>query len=186
MRSKIIILTLVLSLFPFGAAFAQRYSVATNTVDWLMLGTLNADIGIGVSQHVSVHAGAELNPWTYNAGDEEHQFELRQNSYWAGARWWPWHVYSGWWAGADLRYSMYNFGGILSDETEEGEAYGIGAYGGYTMMLNKWINLDFGVGILGGYRKYTRYSCPVCGIRVENGDGGFILPDARVAIQFIF
>ena len=167
-------------------ALAQRFAVGTNAVDWISLGTINAEASIAVSQHVSVHVGAELNPWTFKAGDKETQFEARQNSYWAGARWWPWHVYSGWWAGGDARYSVYNIGGIWSREAEEGDAWGAGAYGGYSIMLNEFWNLDLGVGFWGGYKRYTRYACPLCGVRTEEGGTPFILPDARIAIQLIF
>ena len=165
---------------------AQRFSVGTNAVDWASLGTINLDGSVAVSQHASVHAGAEVNPWTFRAGDQATQFQLRHASYWAEGRWWPWYVYSGWWFGGDLRYSVYNLGGVLSRETQEGDAYGIGAYAGYSLMLTPFMNIDFGVGVWGGYTQYTRYACPLCGVRIDHGGKGFILPDARVAIQFIF
>ena len=167
-------------------ASAQRFSVGTNAVDWLSLGTINAEASVAVSQRVSFHVGAELNPWTYAAGDQKKQFELRQNSYWAGARWWPWHVYSGWWFGADARYSIYNLGGVIKRETEEGDAYGGGLYGGYSIMLNETWNLDLGAGLWGGYKKYVKYACPLCGVKVDEGEKVFFLPDARIAIQLIF
>lgn len=169
------------------SASAQRFSVGTNALDWASLGTANLEIGVAASQNISAHLGAEFNPWTWGEkGNQEKQFQARQVSYWGGVRWWPWHVYSGWWAGGTLRYSMYNIGGVFEDRTEEGQAYGAGLYGGYSMMLNEWLNLDFGVGFWGGYKKYVRYACPVCGVKVDGGEKGFVVPDARVAIMFIF
>ena len=177
----------IISLFVLSvSAFAQRFSVGTNAVDLLSLGTLEAEASVAVSQHWSFHVGAELNPWTWNAGDQETQLQSRQNSYWGGGRYWPWHVYSGWWWGADARYSVYNVGGIIKRDTQEGDAYGVGAYGGYSIMLSTYWNLDLGVGLWGGWTNYTRYACPVCGTRVEEGTKPFILPDARIAIQLIF
>ena len=167
-------------------ASAQRFSVGTNAVDWLSLGTINAEASVAVSQHVSMHVGAELNPWTFGAGSQQRQFEARQNSYWAGARYWPWHVYSGWWWGGDFRYSVYNIGGIIKRDAEEGDAYGAGAYGGYSIMLGPTWNLDLGFGVWGGYKKYNSYSCPLCGVKTEEGEKVFFLPDARIAIQLIF
>ena len=150
---KALILPLLLALcLPMNA---QRYSVGTNAVDWLSLGTLNAEASVAVSQHYSVHVGAELNPWTFRAGDQQKQLQMRQNSYWGGLRWWPWHVYSGWWAGADLRYTVYNGGGIIKRETEEGDAYGAGLYGGYSIMITDLWNLDLGIGVWGGWKEYT-------------------------------
>ena len=165
---------------------AQRYSVGTNAVDLLSLGTVNAEASIAVSQHYSVHIGAELNPWTYHNGNQEKQMQARQNSYWGGVRFWPWHVYSGWWAGVDGRYSVYNLGGITQKEAEEGDAFGGGLYGGYSFMLNRLWNLDLGLGIWGGYKKYTTYACPTCGVTVDKGEKAFFIPDARIAIQLIF
>lgn len=168
------------------SAYAQRFSLGTNGIDWFTFGTLNAEASVAVNQHFSVHVGAELNPWTFGAGDQEKQLQVRQNSYWGGLRWWPWHVYSGWWAGGDLRYSIYNAGGIIRRETEEGDAYGAGAYGGYSIMLNSYLNLDLGFGVWGGFKKYKLFSCPLCGHIVEESGKAFLLPDARVALQFIF
>ncbi len=154
----------LLLLLHSATASAQRFGVGTNALDWLALGTINAEASIAVSQKVSVHVGGELNPWTWRAG----------------------HVYSGWWVGADARYTLYNVGGILKRSTEEGDAAGAGLYGGYSIMLSEWWNLDLGVGLWGGWKRYTRYACPLCGVITEQGEKGFILPDARVAVQFIF
>lgn len=182
-RIVIIVAFLALSI-PLSA---QRFAIGTNFVDWASLGTINAEGAVAVSKHITIHIGAELNPWTWGAGNQSTQFQARQNSYWAGARWWPWHVYSGWWAGLDGRYSVYNIGGLFKKpETEEGDAYGVGIYGGYSIMLNAYWNLDLGIGGWGGWTNYKRYSCPLCGVRTDEGTKGFFIPDARIALQFIF
>ena len=183
MKRILLSLLLLVTALPLAA---QRFSVGTNAVDWLSLGTLNLEASAAVSQRYSIHVGAELNPWTFAAGNPEKQLQMRQNSYWGGLRLWPWHVYSGWWMGADLRYTVYNGGGILKRETAEGDAYGIGLWGGYSIMLNELWNLDLGLGFWGGYKKYTRYACPLCGVVTDQGERAFILPDARIAIQLIF
>lgn len=183
MKRILLSLLLLVTVLPLAA---QRFSVGTNAVDWLSLGTLNLEASAAVSQRYSIHVGAELNPWTFAAGNPEKQLQMRQNSYWGGLRLWPWHVYSGWWMGADLRYTVYNGGGILKRETEEGDAYGMGLWGGYSIMLNELWNLDLGLGFWGGYKKYTRYACPLCGVVTDQGERAFILPDARIAIQLIF
>ena len=180
-----ILLALLAGLLGWNAS-AQRFSVGTNAVDWFTFGTMNLEASVAVSQKVSLHVGTELNPWTFRAGDPQRQLQVRQNSYWGGARWWPWHVYSGWWAGADFRYSVYNGGGIIKRETQEGDALGMGLYGGYSIMLNDLWNLDLGIGAWGGWTRYTIYACPLCGVTVEEGEKFFWVPDARIAIQFIF
>ncbi len=181
-----ILLALMLALVISWPAAAQRYSVGTDGIGWASLGTVNADASIAVGRHASLHAGAALNPWTYLRQEAERQMQARQLNVWGGARWWPWHVYSGWWAGLDFQYRVYNVGGIWRRETEEADTYGGRLWGGYSMMLSEHWNLDIGVGAWGGWKQYTVYSCPTCGIMLEQGSKVFVLPDARLAIQLIF
>ena len=83
-----ILLALLAGLLGWNAS-AQRFSVGTNAVDWFTFGTMNLEASVAVSQKVSLHVGTELNPWTFRAGDPQRQLQVRQNSYWGGARWWP-------------------------------------------------------------------------------------------------
>ncbi len=167
-------------------ALSQRFSVGSNVADLLSLGTMEMEASASVLRHVTVHAGTELNPWIYRSSEPSRQLQQKQFSVWAGARWWPWHVYSGWWAGADARYSVYNGGGVIRRQTEEGDAWGAGLYGGYGVMLDENWNLDLGAGVWGGWKEYVVYSCPRCGVTVDKGGKTFILPDVRIAIQWIF
>jgi hypothetical protein len=171
---------------PCLSAEAQRFSLGTNAVDWMSLGTMNIEASAAVSRALSLYVGGGLNPWTFGEGNPQKQLQMRQGTIRAGARWWPWHIYSGWWMGADARYSVYNGGGIIGRETEEGDAWGGGLYGGYAIMLSDRWNLDLGAGVWGGGKVYTVYACPVCGVKTDAGTKAFILPDARIAIQMIF
>ncbi len=185
MKKLLSVLIVVITL-ACQSVYAQRFSIGTNTVDILSLGTMNIEAGVAVAQKWSIHAGAEFNPWTWAPGSQEKQFQARQMSFWGGARWWPWYVYSGWWVGADGRYSIYNEGGVFSRATEEGKAYGGGIYGGYSIMLSEHWNLDMGVGAWGGWKEYTSYSCPLCGVITDEGGKVFVVPDARVTFLLIF
>ena len=181
-----ILLALLMAMAVNRPAAAQRYSVGTDGIGWASLGAINADASIAVGRHASLHAGAALNPWTYLRQDAGRQMQARQLNVWGGVRWWPWHVYSGWWAGLDAQYRVYNVGGIWRRETEEADTYGGRLWGGYSMMLSEHWNLDIGVGAWGGWKQYTVYSCPTCGITLEQGSKVLVLPDARLAIQLIF
>ena len=180
--------TLLTALLLVGALplAAQRFSVGSDAVRALMLGTLSADASVAVARQYSLHAGAALNPWTFRSGNPDKQVQLRQFSLTGGVRWWPWHVYSGWWAGVDAGYMLYNAGGIFKRETEEGDAFGARVWGGYSVMLSERWNLDLGLGAWGGWKKYTRYDCPLCGVMQEQGSGVFFVPDARIAVQLVF
>ena len=163
-----------------------RLGVGQNIADYLFLGTLNADLQYSVHRNWTLGLGARYNNWTWRHRQDT-QFESRQQTYYFGVRWWPWYTYSGWWLGGKLQYQEYNRGGFLSLETEEGDAFGLAAGGGYAVHVNSWLNVDFGLYGWGGMTKYVRYACPYCGRRTDAGTKAFLLPDeVRIALQFIF
>ena len=182
---KIIGAACALLLFP-TVAFSQEWAVSTNLAGYLNLGTINAEVSYAPLQHLSVNVSAKYNPFTYHS-PKGTQFQERQQTYAAGIRWWPWHIMSGWWVAAKLQYQEYNIGGFSTSRTEEGDKAGLGLSAGYTYMLHKHLNLEFGVGGWGGYKWYTVYSCPKCGITEETGHKAFILPnDLILSIVYVF
>ena len=193
---RIFLITFLLFLVGAVAATAQTWAVAVNTADAAELGTLGIEGSAAVGQHWSIHAGAKVNPWTFGRKDSGNglfnepnpdQKQNRKQVYAVGARWWPWNVYSGWWAGAKAQYQEYNHGGILTETSQEGDAFGAGFAGGYSLMLKEHWNLDFGLGFWTGWTKYTTYACPSCGKVVDEGQKWFILPnEAIVSLVYIF
>lgn len=168
-------------------SFAQKWSVGTNLVDYVNVGTLNIEAGVGVGQHLSLTAQARYNPWMFRYGTAD-QFQNKKQSYAVGLRWWPWHVFSGWWFSAEGQYQEYNRGGFVFGSTaEEGDAGGLVLSGGYTLMLHKFLNVEFGAGIWGGRKWYTEYACTRCGRIMDSGSSWFFLPDElKVSLVFIF
>ena len=162
---------------------AQTWSLSTNLPDWCAFGTLNIEGSAAVSRHWSVHLGAEYNPWTFNAKP----FNDKKITAEAGVRWWAWHVYSGWWTQVQLQYREYNRGGLISKKTEEGDAGGLSLAAGYTLMLSKHFNIEFGAGFWAGGTTYTVYACPRCGRTIDSGTKFFVLPDElSVALVWTF
>ena len=140
-----------------------------------------------MAQHWSITAGVRYNPFTFNEGDADRQIQYRQQSYAIGFRFWPWHTYSGWWMAGKVRYQEYNHGGILSREAEEGDRVGFGLYAGYTYMVSRHFNVEFGVGIWTGMSWYRRYTCPSCGLTVAEGKKWFLLPDdMMISLSYVF
>ncbi len=167
-------------------ASAQRWSVSANAADMANLGTISIEGSYAAGRHISVNASAEVNPWTFRKGEDD-QFQDRKQTYAAGVRWWPWNAYSGWWVSGKAQYQEYNKGGLINEQTREGDAFGLGVGAGYSLMLGKNINIDFGLGLWGGYDIYTTYACPNCGKVVDSGDKWFFLPNELVlAIMWIF
>ena len=184
---KYAIVVSVLMLTTALPSFAQKFSLSTNVLDYACLGTMNLDASYSLSRRWSVLAGVRYNPFTFNEGNPEEQFQYRQQSYSLGARVWPWHIWSGWWFAGKLRYQEYNEGGIISRKTEEGDRFGAGLYAGYTHMLSAHFNLEFGVGLWGGLASFRQYSCPVCGLTMSSGNKFFLRPDdVMISLVYVF
>lgn len=170
-----------------SVTYAQKASLSVNLLDCAALGTLNLDASYSLSRRWSLTAGVRYNPFTFRKGDKERQFQMRQQSYSVGARLWPWHTMSGWWFAAKLRYQEYNQGGVLSKETQEGDRVGVGIYAGYTHMLSRHFNVEFGLGLWAGYDAFRRYSCTMCGTTLGSGTRPFVsTDDLAVSIVYVF
>lgn len=186
MRRYFIAVMAALFMLSLFRADAQRFSISTNLLDYACLGTFNSEFSYSVSRYWSITCGAEYNPFTYRKG-QENQLQLRQRSLSIGARIWPWHTWSGWWMAGKIRYQEYNYGGIISRQTEEGDRAGVGLYAGYTYMVSPRFNLEFGLGGWTGLDRYSRYSCQQCGLTEKAGHRWFILPDdIMIALVYVF
>ena len=164
---------------------AQNYALTTNVLDYVNLGTLNLEASCGIARRWTLTAGVKYNPFSYGEGRGE--FADRQRSLDAGARFWPWHIYSGWWLAGKMKWQEYNKGGFKSLQATEGDRLGGSLAAGYTFMLNTHLNLDLGLGLWGGYDKYVAYECLRCGKIVGEGEKFFILPnDILLTISYIF
>lgn len=193
---KKLLLVLTVCCISAATTMAQTWAVAVNAADAIELGTIGVEGSAAVSQHWSIHAGAKVNPWTIGKKDTSNglfsepnpdQKQDRKQSYALGVRWWPWNVYSGWWIAGKAQYQEYNRGGIFRQTSEEGDAFGAALSGGYSLMLKEHINLDFGLGLWGGWTKYTTYACPSCGKVEDQGDKWFILPnEVIISLVYIF
>ncbi len=168
-----------------ASAHAQKWSVSTNMAGYLNFLTINAEGAYALAQHWSVTVGARYNPFSF--GREDRELRNKQQSYCLGARFWPWHTYSGWWVAGKLQYQEYNSGGIVSRKTEEGDRWGAGLAGGYTYMVSQRLNLEFGLGLWAGVKKFMKYSCPKCGTTLDGGVRAFLMPDdVIIALTYVF
>ena len=186
MRHRFLSLIAVLFALSSFKSEAQKLSLSTNLLDYACLGTINAEGSYSLSRYWSLSLGVEYNPFTFRKG-LENQFQLRRRSCSLGARFWPWHIWSGWWMAGKIHYQEYNFGGIVSRQTEEGDRVGIGLCAGYTHMINPHWNIEFGLGGWTGTDWFRRYSCQECGGIQMSGKRWFILPDdILVALVYVF
>lgn len=186
MKIRLFILTIFLLNIELNC-HAQKWSIGTNVIDWLNFGTINAEGSVAVARHVTINAEYKYNPWTFNSGNRDSQLQNRHHTAKLGVRWWPWHIYSGWWIGSSMQYQEYNRGGVTSKKAEEGDAFGIDLSAGYTLMLHKNLNMEFGVGAWTGHTAYTEYECTKCGRISSSGSKWFILPnEITLGLVWIF
>lgn len=180
------VLPVILLIIIGNALYAQRFSVATNLIGYANCGTINGEIGLGVSQHLSLYLQGKYNPFVYKESTPD-QFQNKQAALSLGCRYWLWHTWSGWFFMGQAGYSNYNSGGIISQETFEGDAYGITLGAGYALMLSKRLNMDFGAGVMGGFTNYTKYACPKCGKMEDKGKRIFVAPNnIMVQLSYMF
>jgi hypothetical protein len=183
----LIILTLALLSGFLNEIRAQKVSLSTNLVDWANLGTVNLEAGLSVSQHISLVAGGHYNPWSYQA-PRGYDILNQQTTGYAGIRYWPWYVYSGWWIEAIARYSVFSKTGLWRPALEKGKSIGGGLSFGYTLMVHEHLNIEFGAGLWGGrHIDFSLYECPRCMELRERGPRNFIAPeDISISIMYIF
>ena len=205
MRFSGIILTMILGLFagtalaeegpradmtanvavgsPARAAAGRKGSISTNVAGYANLLTLNAEGSISMGRHWTLTAGAKYNPFTFG---KDH-FRNKQQAYYGGMRYWPWHSYSGWWVAGKLQYQEFSAGGLRRAKTTEGDRVGLGLGAGFAYMVGKHFNVEFGANLWSGMEWFTTYSCPVCGDLEQSGRKFFILPcDIIIGVSYIF
>ncbi len=166
---------------------AQHVSVSTNALGWADYGTVNLSAGVSLSRHLSFEAGGRYNPFSFQRQSGLTVRNQRKTAF-AGVRYWPWYVFSGWWMGVKGQWSEYSRTGIWRFAVDEGTGYGIGLSTGYTWMISKRFNLDFGIGGWGGrLYEHTLYHCLKCMEIRESSPKNFIaLDDVSVSLMIMF
>lgn len=194
MKRRILTVILILTvIFPSFRTAAQesrktQVSLSTDLVDWANFGTANLEAGVSLHQHFSVHAGAKYNPWSFKTHNLGLALYNKQTTAYAGFRYWPWYVLSGWWVGAQAQYTDYAETGVWRHALDTGKAIGGGVSFGYTLMLHENLNLEFGAGVWAGRRfEHTLYCCPDCMKVRESGPGNFVaLNDISISFMYVF
>lgn len=182
------LLLLLLGLAGLSAS-AQRVAVQTNVLDWAALGTVNAELNVAVARHFSVMAGGRYNPWSFTGHNPECTIMNQHTTAYAGVRYWPWYVHSGWWFAAKGQWQEYANTGIWRAALKEGKGgLGGGLSLGYTYMLAKHFNLEFGAGMwVVHYKEHHFYDSPAkLSVRKE-GPATFVYPDfLSVSFAYVF
>lgn len=176
----------------------QSISVSTNIAQWATLGTMNVEAGYAFSKHFSLHGGVSINPFSFRNADEDERysdlvsnerkaFQYKRESVAVGVRYWPWHVFSGWWFRAKAQLQVYDRGGIFGKERYQGTAIGGGIGFGYAWMVSERWNIDFGVAGWAGRTKENIYEHVNSNNVIEERTRFFIVPDeVIISVVYIF
>ena len=180
-----------------GHVSAQNITISTNLLDWANLGTINGDATISVARRWAIGVNAEYNPWTFKLNGGENWVYNRHRTFGVYGEWWPWYVNAEWALQFGAQYKEYAEGGFPFFKrnygerfgslplVEEGDAVGGGLAVKYSLLLSKNWSLEFSAGAWAGWKWYTRYRCPNCGRRLEEGEGFFVAP-YNVAVRMVF
>ena len=187
---KKVIIILVGFLLLQGPVHAQKWSVQTNLLDWLSLGTANLEAGMSLSQHFSLMAGARYNPWEFTTESPASVIRNQQTTGYVGLRYWTWYVNSGFWMGLKGQYmNSFSNTGIWRAALKEGKnGWGGGLSMGYTFMLHKHLNLEAGLGVWAvHFQEYGFYSSPAKTFVRQEGPAFFIYPDMiSLSLVYVF
>ena len=177
----------VVLVFACFSAGAQRVSVQTNALDILALGTLNGEVNVAVARHISLFAGGRYNPWTFTQKEPSCIIQNQQRTAYAGVRWWPWYIHSGWWFAAKGQWQEYTNTGIWRAALKEGRGgLGGGLSLGYTYMLSKHFNIECGAGAwVVHYKEYNFYDSPAKLSSRHTGPATLFYPDF-LSVSFVY
>lgn len=147
-------------------------AISTNLVSWIDLATVNMSLEYAFSRHWSTDINMEYNAWSFKGGS----LCDKKKSVTFGVRYWPWHSYSGAWVRPFLGAESLNAKGLpVKFLNSTSDRFGAGFSAGYSLMVSRHMNIDFGVGFWGGARHDYR-----------GGWGGFIAPkDIRISLMFV-
>jgi hypothetical protein len=193
MRQKIrtmLLKSLLLSLLFIGSASlasAQKVSVSTNMLEWGNFGTMNADVGVSISQHFSLFAGGRYNPWSFQAKSSMPIYNKQTTGY-VGVRYWPWYVWSGWWVSAKVRYTQFSETGVLRPKLFEGKSIGAGLAFGYTWMLSEHFNIEVGGGAWAGrHLEFAQYRTVRSMELQDSGPRNFaFIDEMSLSLMYVF
>ncbi|MBQ0024465.1 MAG: DUF3575 domain-containing protein [Bacteroidales bacterium] len=162
----------------------RNWALSFTLLDFSM--SINADLQKAVARNWTTDVQFRYNPWefvksaAYMSQDVKYQAQV-------GVRYWPWYTFSGLWLKGALQAQNYRRGGFEGIRPEMGNKYGVAASVGYSLMITKWFNIDFGAGLWGGFKRYQVFADQNFETVKEKGGNGFISGnELSVSASFIF
>ena len=165
----------------------RPWALSTNILGYADLLTVNLEAQYALGRHWSLSMQGKSNNLIIKE-KEENQVMDRKSVAAVGVKYWPWYVYSGLWGKAFVQTEGYSRSNLTNNMGfEKGNAYGAGAAFGYSLIINRWFNIDFGLGVWSGYRTSDEYRFPDVDVSVGRTGTAFIdLTELSVSAMFVF
>ena len=141
-------------------ATPYHFAMRANLLRWA---TLTPDLGIEwrINRHMGVLVNGSWTSWSWD--DKNRRYALWEVN--PEVRWYPGER-KAWYVGAMFKAGQFNY--KLSDNGRQGDLLGGGITGGYRLRLNKFLSMDFSLG-LGYVNADTEKYKVTDGVRVRQG-----------------
>lgn len=177
-----------------SAGVDSSFALRTNLL-WDATAEPNIAVDVRVGDHVTLGVAGGLKPWPRwafwdwdNSGDNKH---WRNFAVVPQFRWWPEHVWDGWFVGTDFIYTHYNVGAVrfpfgmypdVRDFRLQGSFWGGGLLVGWSWWLTDNWRIETEAGLAAGLAAYDRYDCPHCGTKLGTEHKAALVPKLGVNI----
>ena len=166
----------------------STFALRTNLL-WDAAAEPNLAFDVRVSDHVTLGFAAGLKPWPrwgfWNWDNSGRNSHWRNFAVVPQARWWPEHVWDGWFVGTDFIYTHYNVGAVrfpfgmypqVCDFRLQGSFWGGGIFFGHSWWIADNWRIEAEAGLAAGLAAYDRYDCPHCGTRLGREHKAALVP----------
>lgn len=182
--------TLLLLLFSAAtySVFGQHVNIKSNLL-YDATATINLGMEVGLGKKTSLEVSGNYNPWTFS--------DHRQWKHWMVQpefRYWLCEKFDGHFFGVHAIGGQYNFNKVklpfglapdLDKYNYQGDFIGAGLSYGYQWILGNHWGLEASLGLGYIYTRYDKYSCAVCGDKLESAHKNYLGP-TKVGISLIY
>lgn len=125
--------------------YVPQVALTWNAADLVETGQISVGTTIPLAKHLSFNLDLKCYPWTTNDFGKT-EFQNLNTVVQPGIRYWFWHVNSGFWMNTAFKWKAKRFRQVGVEEWTNQNIYGLVETVGYSLMLGKHMNLNFGIG----------------------------------------
>lgn len=186
---KLVLCSLLASLWGAGQSFAQDIAVKTNLPYWLTT-TPNIGLEFGLGKRTTISLTGGYNPWTL---DKDANRKVKHWMVMPEFRYWLCENFNGHFFGLHSGYTFYNISAVripFQDKSTaqhrfQGWATGVGISYGYSWIIGKRWNIEATLGFGYIYSEYDKYECVTCGRFKGSNDKHYFGP-TNVGVSLIY